>query len=112
MVRAAALALTWAAYTTPPSDNELRAGYCLGVIEHTRPRPEEFPAQFQSSARDLDKPFARADERLRAYLLPKTRSWELEGLEAVLIAKEQGKRAVAEGRADIKECIEAKFLPF
>lgn len=114
MVWTTALALALAAYTQPPSDNELHASYCLGMLEAVKPSSQsdiDYPP-IRDALRAADENVVRALERLRAYLIPKVTMWDLEQLQAVVVAKEQGSRDQERGQGDLRGCVKAAFLPF
>ena len=108
MVWTTALALTLASNPALPSDVDLRAAYCVGVLNAATDEREVYPA-FREGFRKLNRPQYVALDRLRAYLAPKVPYLEPEPLS---VAIEQGRRAVARKEAGISECTEAKFLPF
>jgi hypothetical protein len=99
--RAALVALTFAAGTAgaqsqPPSDNELRAAYCIGVVQVELQYMAQIDALFRETVPadkmgEINQQRADTEQRLarlRAYLLPK-----LSHLDAVALT-------VAKQRAD------------
>lgn len=105
-----AMPLAMAADRGVPSDVDLKASYCMGVLNALPRAVTGEPNQpFIEGARAIDRPAEIARERLRAYMVPKLPYLDQE---ALVIAGEQGRRAYVRGDANVQECVQAKFLPF
>lgn len=123
------LALAAPYMTAAPSDNDLRAAFCAGYWSQVGPvNPDAFPEQFRGQIRQTNTEVEGARSRLRAYLLPRLKYLDLDGIEAAMNAGKEFSKEVPETfkscapdmssatcqrmNSKVKDCRETPFLPF
>jgi len=128
VLAASAIAVTPAYAQVAPTDNDLRAAYCIGRINAPPLDVDQFPPAVRSQLQHLNEQTENTLRRLRTYVLPKL--YQLDP-DAMILANKQGEaarqrtgdmmnrclqdkadRECVRDMQDIKNCREATFLPF